>query len=259
MSKSKIHNILKPLSVIFALLSAVMCAFTFTYDYNKTTGYFKDSTLTYLFYTTLAMCVILSIAAAITKRNNSEESSNKNRRMMGIIMLFSFAFYFVSYCLTPTPEYMTGGITKVITPVIFVAALVSISHFTIIAFFSDRTSNSTKILTGIAPVLLPTLIATASYFDMTQALNTPQKLLLQFGLITFSLYYVAELKEYTNARRVKFIIAVAGISTALSLSAGVSVIFAILSNSGSTLTNISTAILFATMASCSASRLLENE
>ena len=259
MSKNKIHNILKPLSAIFALLSAVMCAFAFTYDYDKATGYFKDSTLTYLFYTTLTVCIILSIAAAITKNNSSEVPPRKDRRVMGIIMLFSFAFYFISYCLTPTPEYMTSGITKAITPVIFATALVSISHFAIIAFFANRTSDSAKIFTGIAPVILPTLVATASYFDMTQPLNSPYTLFLEFGLVVFAFYYVTELKEYTPVGRTKFSIAMAGISTALSLSAGVAVIFKILHNPGFNLLDISTAILLATMASCSASKLLETE
>ncbi len=263
MSKNKLHKILKLSAPILALICAVTCAFAFGYAFDNEAGYFNRSVLPYVFYILLALTLAISVAAAVTaeKRTADEKCHVPDRRAIGIILICSLAFYLTSFILTSTPGYMaiklSSNASISLFPIIIVGLLISIAHFVIVAFFSRKVGSGAIILTGIAVVLTAIIIATASYFDHTQALNSPHKLLYEFAFIAFALYYITELRLYTDAPREKLLTALSGISTALSLCAGVSVIFEILLNSDFTALNIATAILLATMASCSASKLLE--
>ncbi len=253
MSRNKLHRILKVLAPLFALICALLCALSFTYSFDKDIGYFTNSPLTYVFYVSIGLAIITSIAAAVTAQTDKSEEyvQEPRRRTMGIIMLCSFSFYLISFLFAPAQSH----ISSIMFILIVVGALISAIHFATVSLCDGGTNA--KIFTGLAVVLTPIIIATASYFDHSQPLNSPHKLLLEFALAAFSLYYITELRLYTSAPRRKLLIAISGISTALSLCGGVSIIFEISRNSNLTMLNISLAILLATMASCSASKLLE--
>ncbi len=261
MSKNKIHSILRIVSPLLALICAVFCALSFGYAFDKGVGYFNPHPLTYIFYALLGLTVACGIACGVTAEKKEAKDSLPNRRVMGIILMCSFAFYLVSFLITPKPDYMTftiaGKIKFDFYHLIHIGANISAAHFGILAFSPSQSLRNTKILTGIAPVLTSILIATASYFDHSQAINSPIKLLLEFSLAAFALYYILELRLYTPAPRTRLLRAISIISIALSLCGGVAMIFQIILYSGFTLVNFAFAILLATMASCAASKLLE--
>lgn len=261
MSKNKIHSILKIASPLIALLCAVFCALAFGYAFDKGVGYFNPNPLTYIFCTLLGLTVACGIACGITAEKQEASDTLPNRKVMGIILMCSFAFYLVSFLITPKPDYMTftvaGKLKLDFYHMIHIGANISAAHFGILAFSPKNSLKNVKILTGIAPVITAVLIATSSYFDHSQAINSPIKLLLEFSLAAFALYYILELRLYTPAPRNKLMSAVSIVSIALSLCGGVAMIFQIILYSGFTLVNFATAILLATMASCAASKLLE--
>ncbi len=263
MSKSKIHKILKISAAAASLISALICAFAFQYSFDKAAGFFHNSPLTYIFYISLALTFAISIAAAITaeKQNGDARTAEPSRRLMAIIMICSLLFYLIGFISTPSPDYMTikfaSNIKINLFPIIIMGLIICLAHFVIIALPTEKTREGVKILTGLSAVFTPIIIATTSYFDHTQTLNSPFKLLFEFAFIAFSLYYICELRFYTDSPRRRLIAATSGISTALSLCAGVSVIFEMLLGAGFTVLGVATAILFATMAVCSAQRLLE--
>ena len=253
MSKCKIHNKLKFILPIWALICAILCAVAYRYSFDRDIGYFRAAPLTYIFYVSIVIAIAIAIAAAITHSEKDGANAKGDRRVMAIIMAVAFLFYLVSFALTKRPAYLSVPMCALL----IVFAAISVAHFIIVAF-SRNAGDSLKIFTGICAVLTPILIATASYFDHSQTLNSPYKLLFEFGCATFALYYVTELRAYTHAPKKKFIIAASGICTTLTLCAGVSKMFEIMYNQTPTLLNISSAILFASMASCSASKLLES-
>lgn len=252
MSNNKTHKILKFILPIWSLISAIMCAVAFKYGFDRDIGYFTSSPLPYVFYATIIIAIAISVIAAI-KSVTDTEKKECDRSVMAIIMALAFAFYLVSFLLTKRPAYLTFPMYALI---IF-CALVSIVHFLIIAF-AKSSSSSLKIFTGFAAVLAPILIATASYFDHSQTLNSPYKLLFEFGCASFALYYITELRVYTPAPRRRMIVAISGICTTVTLCAGVAKMFEIMYASTPSLLNISSAILFAAMASCATSKLLES-
>lgn len=261
MSKEKTHSILKIVSPLIALLCAVFCTLAFGYAFDKGVGYFSKNPLTYIFYVLLALTAACGIACGVTAEKTSTGEDLPNRRVMGAILMCSFAFYLISFIITPKPDYMiftvAGKIKLDFYYMILTGASISAAHFGILAFSPKNSLKNAKILTGIAPVITSILIATASYFDHSQAINSPIKLLLEFSLAAFALYYVLELRLYTPAPRSKLMIAVSIISIALSLCGGAAMIFQMTFYSGFTLINFATAILLATMASCAASKLFE--
>lgn len=253
MSNSKINKNLKFILPIWALICALLCAITFRYSFDKDIGYFKSSPLTYVFYVSIVIAIALSIIAGVKSHNDNSEAPKTNRRTMAIIMACAFAFYLVSFILAKRPAYLSLGMYALI----IVGALVSIMHFLILAL-ADNSGSGLKIFTGLAPVITPILIATASYFNHAETLNSPYKLLFEFACAAFALYYITELRAYTPAPRNKFIITTAGISITLTLCAGIAKMFDIMYNGTPSILNISSAILFAAMASCAASKLLES-
>ena len=263
MSKNKIYGVFKIASPLISLFSAVMCALSFGYAFDKDIGYFNEShPLTYIFYASLTLSVIAAIISAATApktENNSD--STPNRKVMGIILMCSFALYLVGFVLSPKPDHMIIPLANKIKIDLYssitVGATISVAHFAILAFSPVKALKNVKIVTGLAPVITTVLIATASYLDLSQTLNNPIKLLFQFALVVFALYYVLELRCYTPAKRGRPLIAVSGISIALSLCGGVAMMFQMLLYSDLSLLNFATAILFATMSSCAASKLLQ--
>lgn len=252
MSENKIYKKFKFILPIWALICAVLSAAAFKYAFDKEVGYFATSPLTYAFYASILLAIAASIVAAVLHTPTAESNNESNRRTMAIIMLCAFTFYLVSFMFTKRPVYLKAPMFAL---VIFFG-FISIIHFAIISF-AKNPGSSAKILTGLAPVLTSILIATISYFDHTETLNSPYKLLFEFGCIAFALYYITELRNYTDAPRKKLVVATSGICITLTLCAGVAKMFEIMYSSAPTLINISSAILFAAMASCSASKLLE--
>ena len=264
MSKDKLHGILRVASPLISLLSAVMCALTFGYAFDKGIGYFNTNhPLTYIFYITLALSVIIAILSAVTAPKIEDASSEApNRKVMGIILMCSFAFYLISFALSPKPDYMVIPLANKLKIDLYssitVGATISVAHFALLAFSPIKSLKDVKIVTGLAPIITAILIATASYFDHSQTINSPIKLLLEFALAAFALYYVLELRFYTPVKRRGLFIAISGISIALSLCGGVAMMFQMLHYTGFTLLNFATAILLATLSSCTASKLLQS-
>ena len=251
MSNNKIYKNLGFILPIIALITALLCSVAFAYSFNSENGYFTNSPLSYIFYVALAASIAFAIISTALDKSDRAYAARSNRTSSLILML-ACLLYLISFIATPVPAHMT----RTFLVLTILSLVVAIAHLLLLGI-GAKLSDSATVATGLGVVFAPIILATASYFDHSQELNSPYKLIFEFACLAFALYYVTDLRSNTDTPRKKMLTGVAAISTTLTLCAGVAKIFEIIYNSSATPINIASAILFAAMASCTASKLLQ--
>lgn len=184
-------------AINITLISTPVCfvlyLLSFLLFYDNSIGYFDPGPLPSL---SLACCIAPLLALAVyllcVGKQQPDDSSFSFPAPGGNPCAWIPAVGLVLFAAYRVYLLIAGGITlfSVLLPVF---SLLSAVYFFMVAR-NLCPSGDLLPLAGFAPLLLCALLTAYTYFDMFVEMNSPQKLYLQFSLVSFMLYVTSELR-----------------------------------------------------------------
>lgn len=233
------------LSLIWALICAVLRSLAYIFSFDAEIGYFNDSFLAKLpTYFIIVSCAFLfggfaflSKDAKLPKRlSNSGNAVYFASVFAGFIMIADFAYKIYSmigedkfsyYKYIYAPEYRAENayIVRATAAIEIVGALASL--LAAACFFIRTTKKFDSKLgawLGFFPIVRALTGVAQIYFEMEVQMNHPSKLMLEFALISLMIAFLYELRFFVAEDRVKPVgfAMFSCVALIVSISAGIS-------------------------------------
>ncbi len=175
---------------IAALIGTVLISLSFLFYYDSSVEYFNHAPLTacilpLCFLTVIFLTVFSVLVGKVDKSLLSVEPHFHHAAWIPAAGLVLFACYRILLFF--------GGTSGLFPTLLILFSLLSCIYFCMVGFrFCPH--GDKRALAGFAPTFFCALLIAYVYFDMTVAMNNPQKLLLQFGFASLMLYCTSELR-----------------------------------------------------------------
>ena len=233
------------LSLIWALVCAVLRSLAYIFSFDAEIGYFNDSFLAKLpTYFIIASCVfVIAGFAFVTKGIEfSKQLSNSGNAVYfasvfaGFIMIADFAykvysmvgedkFSYYKYIFAPEYRAENAYIVRATAAIEIFGALASL--LAAICFFlraSKKFDSKLCAWLGFFPIVRALTGVAQIYFEMEVQMNHPSKLMLEFALISLMMVFLYELRFFVAEDHVKPVgfVMFSCVALIISISAGVS-------------------------------------
>ncbi len=178
--KQPIYNkvgIFKICAAALAAILAVVSGVFFSLNFDVESMYFKNSNAAYIFGGITAAIIIAAIILAIFPKQQIEPKKCR------AATLLQYLSALVLLCL-----FLQSIVSKSLLLVVF--TLIAITYF--LGLFNRRMIANT--ILGIGAVIFCATCIIQTYFDYSIAVNSPYKLLCQFGMAISTLLIASELR-----------------------------------------------------------------
>ncbi len=201
--------------ICLACISALLAVFTgifFGTDFDIESMYFKNASSSYILGGVVAIAVVAIAVLSIISKAKLSPAKRKGTTLLQYLAALTLLAFFTR-----------SIIAKSFWLVIF--SLIAIAYF--IGLFNKRIITNTVL--GIGAVLFYGAAIAQTYFDYSIAVNSPYKLLCQFGMALSMLLIAGELRFELDGGKPSIYKLVAGLTFILNTAASAASISLILS------------------------------
>ena len=210
--------------VICALMSAV-CSLLF---YDRTPGYFVSNIQSTLLQVFIAVSILFTLTVIVTMPKATAVTSPMSKDGIPAVSIIP-ACAFIYYAISLLPVFLSNGSSDRVYIVLVASTSISFIYF-FLRTLDVKINTSALSLLGTASILSPIIIAVISYFDYTTVMNGPDKILLEFSSVMFSLLIINEVRFIWNSAMPRAFIAISGISSIVCLTCATNRICLLISN-----------------------------
>ena len=213
--------------IILTVICVTLLTISLFVSYNEEISYFNNSLIYSISKALLAITVIWIIVRAFLLPKNELSGDSPTTLPISIVSSLPAIALCTFSVLVFSGSLKIASKSKLLFAVCATVAAISSIYFIFNCIFADS-KNSTKVFLGYTVPFTDILLIAITYFDMTVSMNAHAKIFLNFALIAFALWSLIELRTMTGKPLPRLYFALGLIATALTASASVPWIIAML-------------------------------